>query len=147
MYWSNNWLSIDTRISSIPSHIKESFATESDREDTSITKRILLHLSTLLGKAFKILMACHSLQGGKAQFVAHTTDKGKGKEQTAMLRLQIKVIFCFVVTDTALVRQLYSPPTIQPQSKPTEMVKKNCMLFWKITISNIVSLCHCWTVM
>lgn len=41
MYWSDNWLSIDTRISSVPSHVKESFATESDREDTSITRRIL----------------------------------------------------------------------------------------------------------
>lgn len=41
MYWSDNWLSVDTRISSVPSHVKESFATEPDREDTSITSRIL----------------------------------------------------------------------------------------------------------
>lgn len=87
MYWSDNWLSIDTRISSDPSHIKESFATTSDREDTSITLRILQHLSMLLGKAFKILMACQIVQGGRAQFVAHETGKGKGKEQTAMLWL------------------------------------------------------------
>ena len=87
MYWSNNWLSINTRISSVPSHVKESFATESDREDTSITRRILQHLGMLVGKSFKILVACQSVQGGRAQSVTHRTDKGKGKEQTAMLWL------------------------------------------------------------
>lgn len=38
----------------------------------------------LRDKAFKVLMACQNVQGGRAQFVAPTTDKGEGKEQIAM---------------------------------------------------------------
>lgn len=80
----------------------------------------------LLGKAFKILMACQSVHSGSAQFAAQTTDKVKGKKQTAMLWLWIKVIFCFTVTPTALVRQLYSTTHHSLRAKPTEMVKKTC---------------------
>lgn len=34
-----------------------------------------------------------------------------------------------------------------PQPKPTEMVKKNCELLWKLTVSTIALLSHYWTVM
>lgn len=75
------------RISSIPRSIKESFATESDKEDASITKRILQHLSMLLGKAFANLMVYQSVQSGSAHFISYTSDKGECKEQTPTLWL------------------------------------------------------------
>lgn len=59
----------------------------------------------LLGKAFAVLMVYQSAQGGRAHFISHTTDKGEDKEQ---IWLEIKVLFCFTVTATALVRQIYS---------------------------------------
>lgn len=39
----------------------------------------------LLAKAFKVLVACQNVQGGRAQFVAPMSDKGEDKEQIAML--------------------------------------------------------------
>lgn len=143
MYWSDNWLSIDTRTGSVPRHIKESFVTESDREDAPITKRILQHLSVLLGKAFTILMAYQGFQGGRAHFVSHTT-KGEGKEQTPTLYGYKPVLFYFTVTATALIRQIYSTTHyLAPSHNPLKWQKR----FWKTTISGIAPLSRCWTVM
>jgi len=76
MYWSDNWPPIDTGINSAIR--REVLLLNLVEEiDSSVTKRILYHLSTLLGRAFQILLACQSVHGGSAQCVAHATDKVK----------------------------------------------------------------------
>lgn len=150
---SGDWLSTGTRINSVPSHIKESFAIKSDREDPSITERILQHPCVLAGKACELLMACQSVPGGRAKFVAHMTDKSKGKEQAQIYCYKSKLSFVLQQHPLLLSGRflfvclfVFHYPPFTPDQNPPRWSKSTSCCFGKITVPNNTPMSHCWTI-